>query len=376
MKPHLTRSHTTWLACAAATAVVLFLPAAQAAPGDLDPAFGSGGKVITDFGASDLGHGIAVQSDGKIVVAGETNPYSDDFALARYDANGSLDPSFGSGGKVQTDFGFDNGEFAYAVAIQNDGKIVAAGGGFSPSTLTDFALARYNADGSLDASFGGGGKIVTHLQRTEYANGVAIQPDGKIVAVGATRQSTSVDGYDFGVVRYNPNGSLDTTFAGSGFVITPFSSIADSASAVVIQPDGKILVVGFGNNAPGTGGFALARYNPDGSLDASFDSDGKVLSDFGAGDGVALQPDGKILVAGAPLRATTRTAALTRASRRMGSSSRRPTTRTRFGFSLTAISSWSAMPTPRRRGRTAISWSSDCDLPAPRIRSLAPPARS
>jgi uncharacterized delta-60 repeat protein len=305
MKTHLRRTRVTWLAYCAAIAAVLFLPAAQAAPGDLDSGFGSGGKVLTDFGASDRAFGVVVQRDGMIVVAGGSAPGSPqlpEFAIARYNANGSLDAGFGSGGKVRTDFGYFG--FAYGVALQSDGKIVAAGQGLIPgiSTTDDFALARYNADGSLDPTFGGSGMVVTNLLSHELARGVAIQPDGKIVAVGQTRANPSGGDSDFAVVRYNPNGTLDTTFAGGGRVITSFTSVGDGAGAVVIQPDAKILVVGAGNNGPQTTpGFAVARYNPDGSLDASFDGDGKVLSDFGAGSSVALQPDGKILVAGGAL---------------------------------------------------------------------------
>ncbi|HEX6680654.1 MAG TPA: PASTA domain-containing protein [Gaiellaceae bacterium] len=269
--------------------------------GTLDATFDGDGKVITDFGGDDVAGGVTVQADGKIVAAGGTFSGDGDFALARYNANGSLESGFGSGGLVRTDFGVSS-DFASAVAIQADGKIVAAGGAASGGVSGDFALVRYNPDGSLDSTFGGGGKVVTNLQRNEFARGLAIQPDGKIVAVGQTTATTGVAGYDFAVARYNPDGSLDASFGGVGYVITPFTSTLDGADAVLIQPDGKIVAAGVANaGSPSTQDIALARYNPDGGLDGSLDGDGKVeTQDPGAGGawGVALQADGKLVAAG------------------------------------------------------------------------------
>jgi uncharacterized delta-60 repeat protein len=291
------------LGIAATTLVLVFTGGLSAAAGDLDPTFDGDGKVITDFGGSELAGGVAVQTDGKIVAVGTTQDpvtYATDFALARYNANGSLDPAFGSGGRVRTDFGGTD-DRGFAVAIQADGKIVVAGWAFVPNLTyyTDVALARYNPDGSLDSSFGSGGKVVTNLQRTDFARGLAIQPDGKIVAVGGTRTAPTGFVYDFAVVRYNSDGSLDTTFGGSGYVVTPFSSSHDVAEGVVIQADGKIVAAGVADaGAPETARHALARYNPDGSLDGSFDGDGKVE---GAprtwASTIALQRDGKLVVA-------------------------------------------------------------------------------
>jgi uncharacterized delta-60 repeat protein len=273
--------------------------------GDLDPTFDGDGKVITDFGGTEYLGGVAMQADGKIVAAGQTyDPatFHDSFALARYAANGSLDSGFGSGGKVRTDFG-PSPSAGWAVAIQSDGKIVVAGdGGAVGARDAGFALARYNPDGSLDSGFGGSGTVVTNLQRTDSASGLAIQADGKIVAVGQTRATTGGSDYDFGVVRYNPNGSLDTSFGGVGYVITPFTSAFDAAASVLVQPDGKIVAAGVANAAsPSTQDLALARYNPDGSLDGSFGVAGKVETQDPAAIGaqnVAIQPDGKLVVAG------------------------------------------------------------------------------
>src|SRR5262245_31511571 len=183
---------------------------AQDAPGDLDLTFGTDGIVITDFErGSERGFGIAIQQDGKIVVAGGQS----DFDLARYNTDGTLDTSFDGDGKVTTSFGvFDQ---AFAVAIQPDGKIIAAG----TSGLGDFALARYNSDGSLDPTFDDDGKVTTNLATLDEVRGLAIQPDGKIIAAGLTE--SVVPSYEsFAVARYNPDGSLDTTFDGDGIAIT------------------------------------------------------------------------------------------------------------------------------------------------------------
>jgi uncharacterized delta-60 repeat protein len=261
-----------------------FSAAAQAAPGDLDLTFASGGKQRTDFGfGSSEAAATVLQPDGKIVavggvrgsgVPGDCGP--SDFALARYNTDGSLDTSFGGDGRQTTDFGGTDG--AKGVALQDDGKIVVVGGG-GGGCFGDFALARYNMDGSLDASFSGDGKLLaTDLGQ---ANGVAVQDDGKIVVVGI--------GF---LARYNSDGSLDTSFSGDGKLTTDFG-----AYGVALQGDGKIVAAG-----SGAGDFAVARYNPsDGSLDTGFSGDGKQTADFGGSDqanGVALQGDGNIVAVG------------------------------------------------------------------------------
>jgi uncharacterized delta-60 repeat protein/uncharacterized repeat protein (TIGR01451 family) len=280
------------LAALVVALVAAALPgAAVAAPGALDPSFGSGGEVTTDFGGSDGAQAVAIQSDGKIVAVGGTFSFpSGDFALARYNADGSLDPSFGSGGKMTTDFGgFDA---ASAAVIQPDGRIVAAG----RSGSGDFALARYNADGSLDPTFGSGGKVTTDFGGFDAAFGVALQADGKIVAAGQ-----GGPGGGFALARYNTDGSLDPSFGSGGEVTTHFTSGVEVVIAVAIQLDGKIVVTGQ-TFAGGFQRFALARYNTDGSLDASFGSGGIVATNFGFdsafGGALAIQSDGKIVAAG------------------------------------------------------------------------------
>jgi uncharacterized delta-60 repeat protein len=268
------------------------------AAGDLDPTFGLHGLVTTSFGGShDYGRGVAIQTDGKTVVAGESyGPGDYDFAVARYNPDGSLDTAFSGDGKLTTDFGSPY-DYAFGVAIQADGKIVVAG-----HSNGDFAVARYNADGSLDTSLDGDGKLTTDFGSTsDGAYSVAIQADGKIVVAGSSYNSGSKD--DFAVARYNTDGSLDTLFDGDGKLTTGFVSFSeDRADCVAIQADGKIVVAGHSRNgASGPRDFAVARYNTNGSLDTSFDSDGKLTTNFGSSDyayGVAIQADGKIVVAG------------------------------------------------------------------------------
>ena len=234
-----------------------------------------------------------------------SNGVTDDFAVARYNTNGTLDTTFGTGGKVLTNIGpsATTTERAYGIAVQTDGKIVVVGGGNSAS---DFAVVRYNTDGSLDTTFGTGGKVITNVGTTiDEAYSVAIQTDGKIVVAGYAQISAS--NYDFAVVRYNTNGTLDTTFDTDGKLTTPFGTGVDRANSVIIQPDGKIVAGGYtDNNGSITNtDFALARYNTDGSLDTSFDADGKVTTGFGVTgtindqiNSIALQTDGKIVAAG------------------------------------------------------------------------------
>jgi len=245
------------------------------APGDLDPTFGAGGKVTTDFfRAKDAALSLALQPDGKLVVGGvATNSATEnDFALARYNPDGSLDASFGTSGVVTTDFfgtiqrelGASLTDLALKVLLQPDGKIVLSGWAFETATGFHFALARYNADGSLDATFGTDGKVVSNFPgKFEGALSAALQPDGKIVLVGTNGTPVGLglaSDIDFGVARYNGDGSLDMAFGVSGFVRTDFLGNIDEARSVVIQADGKIVVAGFATSLVTDLDFALARY--------------------------------------------------------------------------------------------------------------------
>ena len=278
--------------------------------GTLDLSFGTGGKVTTNFGnVSSQAYSLALQPDGKIVLAGYVNfNGGESFGLARYNTDGTLDAGFGTGGKVHTEFDgvgqTFSFAFAYFVAIQQDGKIVAAG----ESTISgnrDFALARYNSNGTPDAGFGTGGKVTTDFVGfADVAAAVVIQPDGKIVAAGAAATSTAASSsFNFALARYNSNGTLDTAFGTGGKVATDFAGASDTASGVAVEPDGKIIAAGTATiNGFVDSAFGLARYNSDGTLDPSFGTGGKVTTNFGANsDGassIALQQDGKIVAAG------------------------------------------------------------------------------
>jgi uncharacterized delta-60 repeat protein len=264
-----------------------------AQPGSLDLSFDNDGKATTAIGSGDAGYSVAIQSDGKIIVAGASwNGSNDDFALVRYNADGSLDNTFDNDGKVTTAIG--NGrEAGKSVAIQSDGKIVVAG--YSDNGLDyDFALVRYNTNGSLDNTFDSDGKVTTAIGGSDDVGySVIIQSDGKIVVAGWSD-------YYFALVRYNANGSMDNTFDSDGKVTTAIGS-GDAGRSVVIQSDGKIVVAGESYNGSDYD-FALVRYNTDGSLDNSFDNDGKVTTAIGSSDdvgySVAIQSDEKIIVAG------------------------------------------------------------------------------
>jgi uncharacterized delta-60 repeat protein len=272
-------------------------PHALAAAGDLDPTFSGNGKVRTGFSSTDLGAAggaLAVQSDGKIVDAGQvttadSTPY---LGLVRYNTDGTLDTTFGVGGKVETSLLL----FAHSVdvAIQGDGKIVA---------VSQSSIARFTPDGSLDTSFGNSG-LQTY---GGIATAVAIQGDGKIVVAGWT-PVTDTRPRSVLLVRYNPDGSRDAGFGRNGVAPRPWSHIGSQADDVAIQPTGDILVAGtgyfivgpFGLNRPS---FVLVRYKPNGSLDNSFSGNGKVRINFGAKGpdlafGLAIQDDGKIVEVG------------------------------------------------------------------------------
>jgi uncharacterized delta-60 repeat protein len=254
--------------------------------GSLDSSFSGDGKTTTGFGSAAGATGVALQANEKIVVVGRSG-FPSDFALARFNQNGSLDSGFSNDGKQTTDFGA--AEAAHGVAIAGDGKIVVGGGSGG-----DFALARYTVNGSLDPSFSGDGRQTTDFTGEGAADAVALQGDGRIVAVGVGGGPSDSD---FALARYTVNGSLDPSFSGDGRQMTGFGG-SDQANAVAIQGDGKIVAGGFGG-LPGD--FALARYDPGGSLDPSFSGDGRQNTDFGSDDGangVALQGDGKIVAAG------------------------------------------------------------------------------
>lgn len=334
-----------WLLALVGVALLFVVDSATATPGALDPSFGSGGIVATTLGSGGSQAGaVAVQPDGKILAGGETLVGSEEeFALARYGVDGTLDSSFGSGGKLTTAIG--QSDLMYGLVLQPDGKIVAAGGSYDGSAH-DFALVRYNPDGSLDTSFGGGGKVVTPIAASGggEAYAIALQTDGKLVVGGSSH-----DGQDFVIVRYNPNGtldggfgtggivmtvagyvralavqpdgkvvaaggccgspsevalaryntdgSLDTSF-GTGGIVTTSHATPGYGAGLVLQSDGKLVVGGEIDNTLG-----LLRFNTDGTLDTSFGAGGSVVTPIGgtyraSGHALVQQPDGDLVLAG------------------------------------------------------------------------------
>lgn len=281
--------------------------------GTVDVSFGADGALRTNLGGTyDWAYATAIQPDGKILAAGVSEARGTyDFALARYTSTKDLDPTFGDGGVVLTDFR-KSYDWAYAMALLPNGKILVAGVS-NASGSKDFALARYNSNGTLDDSFGKGG-LVTETSRSltaDIVRGIAIQRDGRIVVAGVSYEDVATVGPngDFMVARYLPDGQNDLTFGIGGVMTTDFSdSSYDEPYAVVIQPDGKIVLGGYTNAGNGPGvlfgadQLALSRYGPTGLLDPSFGKGGKVIFDGGSLDerilALELAPDGGLLAGG------------------------------------------------------------------------------
>jgi uncharacterized delta-60 repeat protein len=283
----------------AAALVLAGTATAYADPGDLDPSFSRDGRVLTDIaGGRDVATAVAVQPDRKMVAAGFSSPRGGGrrFALVRYDPGGSLDRSFGADGVVATHLG--NQSTAEAVAIQPDGKIVVAGLANRSQSGWDFAVARYNADGTLDSSFAGDGRLTTDFDDgPDGANALALEPDGRILVAGESKG-------DFASARYQNDGDLDTSYGGDGLVRTDFAGLGDGAYALALQPDGKPVLTGYATEPSGDlvdRVMAVARYEPDGDLDQSFGAgDGRTTVDVlaSAADAVAAERDGRLVIAG------------------------------------------------------------------------------
>ncbi|MFO0999032.1 MAG: Calx-beta domain-containing protein [Planctomycetaceae bacterium] len=327
------------------------------ADGTLDWSFGDEGKVRTQFGtSSSTPASVIVQPDGRIVVGGFAfNGSNFDFALARYMPNGDLDLSFGAFGRTVRAIGSGN-DFGQRLALQADGKILLGGDSFS-GDYEDFAIARFETDGTLDTSFGTNGIFKRGLgSQRDSLRGLAVQPDGKIVATGYVFTNTNVlpallrlntngtldptlngDGFtfhsfgastsvysgnvsvlsdgriivggvafsggrnQFAAIRYLDYGGLDTSFDGDGLLLSPIRPYSDSASQIFVRPDGKFYL---GGNSYGSTDqdFAVARYNPNGTLDSTFGTNGATTIAIGAGDDImnamAVQSDGNLLLAG------------------------------------------------------------------------------
>lgn len=257
-----------------ALAVILTLPKISWSqinlPGTLDSTFGVNGKVMTAFNSNAcIARAVAVQSDGKIIVAGESsNGTNNLFAIARYNSNGTLDNQFGTGGKTTISFGSGN-SVARAIGIQSNGYIVVAGSYQTP-TQTNFAVTRLTNIGQPDATFGSGGKTQTSIvPGFNIAYAMAIQPnDGKIILAGVSFDT--LNNGDFALVRYNPNGSIDPYFANGGKVRTSLGTTWDQIHTIMLDQGTRKIVVG-GRTA---NSYALARYDTAGFLDQTFGFNG------------------------------------------------------------------------------------------------------
>jgi uncharacterized delta-60 repeat protein len=302
---HFNRPQTATLAMSFAGAALILLELANhpayAAAGDLDPGFARTGAALLDFSdTSDYAMAVKVQADGRIVVAGETGVYPlFHSGLARYNANGKLDRSFGTGGKITAALD-SRGDLVTAVTFQSDGKILAAGSVIQNNSTLAFVLGRFNLDGTLDQTFGNNGSVeATFGDPSAEGNDVLLQTDGKIIVVGFTGVGSYADNNNFALVRYNPDGTLDQTFGTGGKIVTAFAG-SSMATSAVLQSDGRFVVAG--TCTSGTHEFCLARYNADGSLDSTFGSFGEVMTKVGTGDafsfGSVLQADGNIVLSG------------------------------------------------------------------------------
>lgn len=285
-------------------ALALLVPASAApaaVPGELDPSFGIGGKVQAPFGPESFAGGVAVQADGKILVTGAPQG-SQGFSVARLLPSGNLDPSWGSGGVATTPLG----EFSFAedVAVQPDGKVVVVGEAPGPEN-EDFAIVRYLSNGEPDPSFGDGGIVILPVGALgDQAHSVAIGPGGRIAVVGVAELPSFRD--TVGVAMLESDGTPEAAFAGDGTTtIQTESGEDDRGEGVAFQPDGKI-VIADSTGAGGGDGFTLIRLGLDGKTDSSFGGDGIVETpipgegevESGRVSDVVIQPDGKIVGGG------------------------------------------------------------------------------
>ncbi len=265
--------------------------------GNIDPSFGTNGKVVSSIGTGDsyplMG---AVQSDGKIVICGyASNGANWDFGLVRYNRDGTLDNSFGTGGKVITPIGA-NDDLASALSIQQDGKILVVGGSGDNMNVQAWAIVRYLANGTIDSSFATNGKLITHLGSLisyigniyygtyafEMAKSIAFQPDGKIIIAGDSYQMAGCYDYyggiycnpAFAMIRLTLNGKIDSTFGTNGKVVDSVKLVY--GTKIAIQDDGKIVATG----SSGLSGFVVERYTANGTLDAGFGTGGAVENLF------------------------------------------------------------------------------------------------
>lgn len=262
--------------------------------GMLDTSFNSTGYVVANIANGSSIQAVCLQPDGKIIVGGTAGQGTPSFFVARYNSDGSVDTSFGIDGIAQVYPGYVSS--IHALCIQPDGKILAAGYAWNFNTDV-FALARFNSDGTIDEAFGTDGTVTTQIGASSQAQAMIIQPDGKIILGGHT--TSNYIHYQFALARYDSTGALDTTFNTTGTVITAIN-YSSGVYALSLQQDGNILAGGYDFGARYTT-FALARYLPSGILDGSFGTAGIALTEIGASaqiNSLAFQSDGKIIAAG------------------------------------------------------------------------------
>ena len=269
--------------------------------GSLDESFGNLGKVISDYPELMIVSSMALQSDGKIVVVGNLYNSSASFSrfvLVRYDSNGILDSSFGIDGRVITNIS-NKLDRITSIIIQNDGKIIASGTTSDDATYSDFALVRYNSDGTLDINFGANGIVVSSINTWDFGNAIALQDDNKIVISGSTsNEFNPVFGpdYDFLVLKYDKYGVLDATFGNGGSVIIGTTEANEKALSVKVMSDGKIVIGGEHHIMKYS--FMISQLLPNGDADTSFGNNGLVLNDLASQfiESVAMQIDGKFVI--------------------------------------------------------------------------------
>lgn len=268
--------------------------------GGLDASFGHGGKVTTSIGRFTSASAIVRQPDRRLVVAGTSasSDSNDRIALVRYESNGSLDASFGHRGKVTTAFeGITLNAISTFVVRQPDAKLVAASSGYR-GAYSYLTLARYRSDGSLDTTFGHGGKVTTRINQLDYnPSALLLQPDGKLVAAAGTSSAQGSGGYV--LVRYDKNGSLDTRFGRGGKITAAGTTNNDIYEGLVLGTRGELVAAGAGSYSA----LALAAYDENGKPDTTFGHNGKVTTVLSPGaisyNGVLVAASGgKVLAAG------------------------------------------------------------------------------
>ena len=269
--------------------------------GTLDASFDGDGRKTIDLNGIEEGNSVVVLPDGKILVAGYYSANSNTaFLLFKINSDGSNDLTFGTNGRVVTDFGTTTTDIATNIMVTQAGKIVVAGLINISGLKNDFAAARYNEDGTPDNSFGTLGKTTFDIVEKDQPYSSVLQPDGKLILFGHIILAGNID---YVMIRCNENGTLDNSFGVGGIRVTDFSGGTDRGYSVALQQDGKIVAVGLADQATSNANLGVVRYDQDGGLDASFGVGGKVSAPVGTGqyestNYVAIQSDGKILIAG------------------------------------------------------------------------------